>query len=454
MSAPLSTVPAVNTATVSPSPSPVSPGQQAVVAASQSAAQQAAAAQAAANAKQANNLRFMRYAIFEPKLCSVPGGGYSATYAPNSTLRFNMPNINGGFVRRIRLIFNLTLTMAAGTGATYVAGFRAPYTLVSSIEVFLRRTLSKFPPYVIPDVYKLLGKAENYYAAGVLAGQSDSVVQGDLMSSLPVAVGANTWKFVIEFDVNTFHQLSVAGLLPTQAGGITPQLNVITTPALLGPDPTQNPVAVGTGTGQAVTATGTVQCEVDVADGTHFYGRDKLSPDISGMPAIQWLTDDRVNILQAGSTYQQKISNMNQLWMVLSYIIDGQQSNQFATTNNIQRIYLSTDEGKANFFRNYGIGSDFPVVRYLEMVRRTIKQDIDEGVIPWVFASSMGTINPDNRDGVMMLNTRPSGVAQDGWPSVYHGYQLAATGAVSGIAPRVETFVIAANTDGLGIVQS
>lgn len=453
MSAPLATVPANQTAVVSPAASP-SPAASAVAAASQSAATQAAAQQAAANAKQQNNLRFMRYGLFEPRLCSVPGGGYSQAFSTNGAMRFNLPNINGGFVRRVRLHFVLTVTNAAGTGAAYALGWRAPHTLIQSIEVYFRRTLSKFAPYVIPDVYELLGVQDNYYAAGVLAGASDSVVQGDLQSSLPVAVGANTWTFTIEFDTNTFHQLSVAGLLPTQAGGITPQINVIANPSALGPDPLMNAVYSTAGTGAATTVTGTVTCEVDVADGTHLYGRDKLSPDLSGLPAIQWLQDDKVNLLQAGNTYQQRISQMNQLFMLIAYVVDGQQSTGPSTTGNIQRIYLAQDEGKANFFYNYGVGSDFPVVRYLERFRRALRQDIPEGVIPWVVAPSLGTINPDNRDGAQMLNTRPSGVAQDGWPAVYHGYQVGAMGGVAGIAPRVETFLIASNSDGLGIATN
>ena len=166
--------------------------------------------------------------------------------------------------------------------------------------------------------------------------------------------------------------------------------------------------------------------------------------DLTGNPTVQWVIDNRVTNLQAGTLTKGQLKTQLRHYYLFSIIIDGNQSSTFATSNNIVGMELDPDATGNNPILRFGQGTNVGISEYFREVRKIFGQDMDPGVIPWVTAPAKHQPDASNQLGNMVLNMMP-----DGWTTVYQGYQLAAIGGVAGITPRVETFVISANPQGL-----
>jgi hypothetical protein len=102
-----------------------------------------------------------------------------------------------------------------------------------------------------------------------------------------------------------------------------------------------------------------------------------------------------------------------------------------------------------NLFKNWNISNNVNINDYYDReIRRKYKQDLDPGVIMWCDAATRGITNPDNRHGHQVLNMQPNG----GYTAATHAYQVNnVTTSTSGLTPRVETFLLSMNYDGLRI---
>lgn len=398
------------------------------------------------------NRDYMARATVQEAVCPPSSGsGTTQNYSAGADLIYNFPTAGGAFVRSLIVKLALTVTPAVGTGAAYALNAGGALNLIDRIRVNFNGTQHNFRPAILPFIERMRGQL-TASTNTVLAGNSVTDIQNLLLSGVPavgavVPVGAATWNVVFRVPLN-LHDMDPKGLLPAMGAGTQGQVEIVCAPNPLGPDPLLNAISVTAGTGAAVTITGTVETDVEYSDGANMQSQNPLALDLRGLPTIQILEDEVLAPLTAGTVNNHKIATLLQHAVVLSIVIDGQQSTKFSTLANLQALTLAKDAILANKF--FGFGPQFgnlAVVNFYERLRRRYLQDLgDDGVIPWVDALTTNTVDPSNREGVGLLN-----MTANGWTDVHHGYQVSAVGAVANVTPRVVTHVIAINPAGLGI---
>lgn len=183
-------------------------------------------------------------------------------------------------------------------------------------------------------------------------------------------------------------------------------------------------------------------------NGSTFWSDKKLRLFLDEEPTVQAARDLILQPLNAGTTQRQKLTILNQHLYVFSIVVDGQQSSSFSTIANMTRLELDRDQVGQNPFFAFGTNLDQDVYDFYERIRWDIGQDLDQGVIPWVYAPQNTDGDASTMEGARILNMRPGG-----YVNVSHAYQLTAVGGVSGSTPRVETYAFSINPEGLGLVQ-
>lgn len=407
---------------------------------------QARAMAAYAEARRIANAHYMAASIPKWAVCPpASGSGTTQNYAAGTTLLWNLPTAGGAFAQALLFTCNLTLTMAAGASALYAANAGAPYNLFSEVRVLYNGVQVRTHPIIT----KYMAALRGYDRArpSVALQNNNATLDAALVGTTPVAVGANTWNFVFRLPLAVLHEAHPAGCLPMMGSGTQAQVALDCAPGALGADPLLFATAATTGTGQAVTVTGTIKIEVIYFDGTNLYSPTPLKLDLDGEPTAQYYIDTPVTPLAAGVTTRQRIATLLQHYFVIAIVIDGQQSTTFSTIANLQGFELDEDSVGQNVLMRFGTGTNISINDYYEWIRYFFTQDLDQGVIVWVAGAQRGQTNPSNREGQQILNMVPGG-----WTDINHGYNLIAIQGVAGITARVQTYLVSANPAGLLIV--
>ena len=463
------------------SPTPLTPAQLAAMDVNQRRAyfsslpaDQQQSQQAAYNIyRNQSNRNYMRTTLRKYAVCPPQSGNaLNQPYATATQLTYNVPTAENGFLEEFIIQVSLTVTLAAGTSATYQLNAAAPLNVIQEIDVLYGNIQMRFRPYILRYLKQLLGYNMPFEPGEpVIAGaQHLGVIDNYLMSnssgtpSYPVAVGANTWKFEVVIPMTILHPQDVRGMLPIMSGETTAQINIITASAFVGFDPILSPIGGGpTGSGGALTSvTGTVAVIAAYRDGVSLMGPARQGLDIIGLPTVQWDIDPPLNNLVSGSVIRQKINKAENLAIGLLTVMDGTGAsagrastiNGFGTIANFAEIELAKDSSGTNKFWQFGLGTNVGVNEYFAEIRRILGQDLDEGIIPFVYAPVWTIPDPQHLDGIMYLNTLPSG-----WTDVNYGLQVTSIGnggtAASTLASpgavnaRVECHLIFINPIGL-----
>lgn len=398
-----------------------------------------------------NNQQWMHQAF--PKTAAAPinsgAGGFQQTFAQGATLNWSFPTAGGAYARALVFTCNLTITLAAGTGAGYTLGVAGPLGIFSNLLVKLNGTQHQFPPYILKYLAQMLGWGRSIQPLTVNAGIKDTTIEGVLNNggTYPVAVGANTWNFMFRVPLNAISRVQPYGLLPMMNSATLPTVQLTVNSNLVGPDPEQNGIFASSGTGGAVSSvSGTIQMDVEYSDGQTFYSPQAMALDLVGEPTVQYITDNIQQNIAANSYQRCKIQALFQHFAVLAVYMDGKVGGKFTTgLSNIQGIQLAMDSVGQNVFQEYGVGTNISIYDYYERMRNNLGQDFDEGVVPWIHAPSSGIQNPSASDGVQFLNMMPGG-----WPDVTHAVNFASVGSV--YTPRIATYLVSLNPAGLKIV--
>lgn len=407
-------------------------------------------------AVQSNNRDFMRRSIQKIAYCPVAGGsGITANYVAGNALVFDLPVIGGGYAVGLLVSYNLTLTSTNNPFPTPAA----PFNLFQELDLNYNGAQIRTHPYTI----KLLSQARGHLwlpQFGVPPGfNSVPTIQAQLNGTPSGANGA-TWVGKMYLPFNALAWDSVPGILPVMGVGNKPQLKLFCASSTIGPDPLLNPLAPSVNTSTATFGTtGTVNVDMVYLDGTNLTSPTPLQANITQEPTLQWYWDTPLNPLNANLLQRQHIATLLEHWYVWSVVIDGNQSGTFANPNapiatgNIVAMDLSPDSvGQINFVK-YGLNTNISIMDFYERRRQEKVQDLDYGVIPWIEAPIRSIPDPDNHNGTQALNMRPGG-----YPATTHAYQVNSVNAAfpgfanfSNITPRVETFLISMNYDGLRI---
>lgn len=396
------------------------------------------------------DLDFMR-SLEKLMYCPVTGGsGASATYTPG-TLYFDLPVAPSGFAKGLLIRYNLTVTPATAGGATYAANASAPWSIFSEAQIQYNGTQARTHPYA----WKVLDQTKGFMRGQrnqVLAGNNDETIAASIVGTTPVVANTgNSWIGSMYFPFNAISDDSVPGILPVSGAGTKGQLKLTVPSTFLGNDPLLFPVSATGGSSPSVAVTGTINVDMVYLDGSTMMGTSLLAPPPSVYgPTLQYSWEPQGAPFNPGTTPNRFIlqSKMEHVY-VISVIIDGGQSTQFATINNITNFELTGDPTGSQKLKSWNVANNIPIMDYFDRdVRRKIGQDLDPGVILWVASPIRGTVDASNRLGNQTLNMYPGG-----YPTATLGVAVASTTTTNGYSPRVETFMISLNHQGLGLQQ-
>jgi hypothetical protein len=137
-----------------------------------------------------------------------------------------------------------------------------------------------------------------------------------------------------------------------------------------------------------------------------------------------------------------------QHYLVIAVCMDGKVAGQFVTAlSNIAVLTLDMDSVGQNSFSRVGTGTNVSVFDYYYRMRRIYGQDfLDEGVFIPVDGAHRGITNPDNSDGVRLLN-----MTSGGWSDVNVGVQFTSVGNV--YTPRIAVYLVSLNPAGLKVAN-
>lgn len=448
----------VNTTMMSLTPAQIAalpPQEQAQYMRGLSPAQQALVQQEIQQQIISANRAYMRKSIEKTAYCPVTGGsGTSATYTSGQTLYFDIPSVPG-FAKALLISYNLTVTPASGTSATYALTPAAPYSIFSEMQVLYNGPQVRTHPYF---ACKVLDQLQGYMKGAqnsVLAGNADSTITSNINGSLPITVGSgNTWKGKMLLRLNALGDDTVPGVLPTAGVGNTPQLKLTCAPSFIGMDPLMNTLAPTGGTGHSgSTVTGSINVDMVYLDGTNMDSPTPLTLNWQQEPTMQYYWDSPLTPFNSGTIQRQTIASKLKHWYVVSIIIDANQYSSFAALSNITGFECGPDQVGQQTFVNWNISNNVSIYDYFDRnIRRPFGQDLDDGVIVWVAGPGRGVINSSNRNGIQYLNMYPGG-----FPAFTHSYQVGSTGGQATVdgyaapAARVETFLVSENSAGLKV---
>lgn len=402
----------------------------------------------------AQNRAFMRGSLERTAYCPVTGGsGTSATYSPGTTLYFDLPVVGGGYAVALLITYNIYVQLS--NAGTYTVNAAAPWSIFSEIKLDYGNTQVRTHPYFLKVLDQLYG-FQTGQRNQVIAGNNDATIAAQLVGTTPITADGSTWnqwqgKMLLR--LNPLGPDSVPGVLPIMGVGNKPQLKLTCTSNFIGNDPLLNPVS-NSSTGAATigsSAGHNSQINVDCIylDGSNMAGPAPLQLNLASEPTMQYIWDAPLTPFSSGSIQRQRFITLLEHWYAVSVVIDGGQSNQFATLSNFSGFELSPDGTGQNVFKNWNISNNVSIYDYYDReIRRVHGQDLDPGVIVWVDAPARGVANPSNRHGHQVLNMQPQG----GFTAATHAYQVnSVTTSTSGLTPRVETFLVSMNYDGLRI---
>lgn len=406
---------------------------------------QQAAAQAAAMQKYQNH-QFMALSVNKEALAPQSNGGaLKQNFSAGQPLYYTVPSANNGFMTGFWVQCLLTNTLTSGSNPVYALNAGAPLTLIDSIQVQYGGQQHNFRPYILKYLAQSQGALKQRVPQSVIAGQTDSYLSGYYSSNtFPVTVGANTWNFSFFVPMCLLHPQDVRGILPIQASDTQCQIVINCANAPLGVDPVLNAVTSGTGTG-ASTITGTIAVIVEYKDGQSYSTTNALQPNLSGIQTVQILRDSLLTNVTAQQVFRQKLSFLKKYAWVFATIIDGQQSAQFATTANMQIIEATGDATGNRPFWRVGLNTNLDVREFYNDLSGKngglLQQDLDEGILPIVYAPIYQQAAPSMLEGQHYLDMSIG----SGWTDFHYGVQLNAVGSVTGISPRFETHCIILN---------
>lgn len=403
-------------------------------------ANQAQANQAAKNAaaQAAQNNAFMQMSYEQP-LAALPQNG--TAYVPGQTLNYDAPVIAGGYLARLVISVNLTVTNTLGSGAvTLNAG--GIWNVINQINVKFGETQISVHPY-FEYVFSLMrGYGRLNGGVGQTIANQNASIQSMLYSSPSVANGAQTWKFDIEVPLNSVHPGAINGMLPLGQTGTKAQIQIVPPSSFTGADPLSN-VVNATG-GATVAISGNVNVTAIVRDYKSFSSPAAVEPSLAGLATLQTIKPQEINPLTAGTYMFRTLSNPYPLVRYAIVLIDGQSSSKFCDASNINGYELDQAENTNSAFFRYdsttgGMG------RYYSQIRRTYGQDFDNGVLIFDAPSQVG--NPSNQGGANWLN-----LTSQGYPAARWGVNVGTVSTSNGITPRAVMYAQIINPAGISLV--
>lgn len=382
------------------------------------------------------NAAYMGLTFEQPILANAQNG---SAYSAGNMINFNIPNVAGGLLTRLELVYNLNVVVATGTTATLNAG--APYSAVSNISVNYGNELIRVHPYVQYVMNQMSGYARATVNENVQYQNSD--IEAQIYTAPSVAVGTNNWQFSLDIPLNDVypepHGHSVIGALPMDSTGTTIQVALTCAPSFTGSDPLENPVSAS---GGSVSVSGSFQLIAWYRDYQSMANPASMKYVLNGFPTAQTIRTNDISPLTSGSKQAIYLRNPYPFVRFASLVIDGLQSNKFSTASNLQAYEIDQAQNASSAFFRFD-STTGGLANYYKQTRKQFGRDFDSGVV--VFdSSSQNLTDPSLREGNAVLN-----LTNSGYPAAQIQYQVGSVSSANGITPRVVTYARIINTSGI-----
>lgn len=397
------------------------------------------------------NMTYLKRSIDRYALMAPNGSGTTATYAPGTSLNFNFPSAGGAYLREIEVSVDIKFTPATGTSATYAWSAAGAYAWFSEIDVIYNGQMHRIKPLQLKILDQTRFKQWLPYGQVLSGLNADANTTANTSQAQPTLTGGtpvvSKFKFRIPLQL---HRMSPVGMLPMQGQGTKGQVNFTcaTTLGASNCDPLNVPINYSGGTGNGITLDATektITCTAIYTDGTNYNSKNPLGLHLEHLPASQYIIDQTLNNLTAGSIQRQRITVQQPHYLAMSVVIDGNSSTAFSATSNITAIELDQDSAGQNAFWRFGPSNNTTYYDYLERIRHQYGQDLDPGIILWANATQFNTVDNDNSDGEQVLD-----MSSGKWVDVNIGVQVGSV-TTTNFTPRVETYLFSRNDRGLVI---
>lgn len=401
-------------------------------------AQQTANAAQRAQLQAAANNQFMNFSYEQP-FSALPQNG--TAYVPGQTLNYDCPVIPGGYLTRLMISVNLTVTNTPGTG-TIALNAGGIWNVINNIIVKFGETQITVHPYAEYVFSLMRGYGRVNGGLGQTLNNQVANIQSQLYSAPSVASGTQTWKFDIEVPLNSVHPGSVNGILPLGQTGTKAQVQIVPPSSFTGSDPLNNVVTL---TGNATASvSGNVNVSCVVRDYHSFASTQPVEPSLNGLATVQTINPAQINPLTQGTMNFKTLSNPYPLVRYCIIAIDGNSSSTFSAATNFAGYELDQADNTNTAFFRYD-STTGGMARYYAETRRRFGQDMPEGVL--VFDAPSMSANPSNLGGNNFLNLTSSG-----YPAARWGINLNSTSTSNGITPRAVMFAQVINPNGISLV--
>jgi hypothetical protein len=167
-----------------------------------------------------------------------------------------------------------------------------------------------------------------------------------------------------------------------------------------------------------------------------------LNADLTGLPTAQMIRLREMNPLTQGTPNYLAITNPYAFVKTIHLVIDGKQSDKFATAANIEAFRIDGAENTSSTLRAYD-QSTGGMVNYYSRHRELYGSDADEGVLLFD-GNAENSTDTNDQEGEMWLN-----VAGSGYPAARVGVQVTSVDSTKGVVPRVVSFGVIINTVGI-----
>jgi hypothetical protein len=385
--------------------------------------------------QRAMNTAFMRYSYEQPIPANAQNGN-----AYGQTLNFDVPIVAGAFLTRLRVVqtLNVNYTEAASspTAAINACGQEGAH---KEISVTFGNKQITVHPYFVSKVFNRARGRQNLNFGQVLANESSSV-QARLYASPTLNAGSNTWVTYYDLPMTLIHPLSVYGILPISGSGTRVQVQLVPVAQFVGPDPLENVV----NTNGTITVTGSVTVTAYYRDNVSMSMINNVQPDLTGLPTAQIIKPQEINPLTGGSMVYKRLSNPYPFVKLASVVIDGNSSATFCNADRITGYEIDKAENSSSAFVRYD-DTTGGMANYYADVRERYLQDFDDGVLVWD-APSQNTPDSTLQEGDAYLN-----LTQNGYPAARLGFQVFDVSTANNITPRVVTYGIILNSQGIKI---
>ena len=383
--------------------------------------------------QQARNSQFMALTYEQPILANAENG---TTYAQGKTLTYSSPIIAGGMACKVVLKYDLNVHWdGVGSVAINAGGLEQ---LVQNVTVSFGNKQISMPP-VLQRVFDNMEGYARTNQDDVLGFRSTGVES--LVHSVPttIASGDNAVKMSVPIPLNNLHGASINGLIPIYSSGVRLQVALQLPNSVTGQDPIENVLHVQGG--GAVTVTGDVKVQIVYRDFNSMSTTEALTADLTGLPTVQIVQLPSVTGITQGAVNYVSFRNPYQFAKLVHFVIDGKQSDKFATESNITQFsYDKAENSNSNFF-NYsdatgGMGS------YFEEVRRRFGRDQKPGVLEWD-ATTQNLANVSSKLGTAYLN-----MTGNGYPAMRAGFRVESVDNTN-ISSRILSFGVLLNPEGI-----